>query len=307
MPFSPTDLTNLLAWYKADGALWQDSARTIPVALDGDPVGAWDDESGNGNHLLQATTGHQPMYRTEVLNGRPIVRFDGVDDHLQDVSIPIVVPQHIYALVDTTNMGNDYRVFLQRGPAPTAQDPSMYFGAGAGKSWRPTVYWNGDRAVWGVAIRRAAIIRWRISAVDAGVRVDDGIEVTGAHAESTTLNWVQIAFEIVQQAAFDALEIIIAGAVPAQEDADLMNYLTTRGYGGVFEQPVGGLLSFAGSIGRETHKNFVGSLSFAGTVTTIKARILTLLTRSRSLIVESRVYTLSVRARDRLLSLLGRD
>lgn len=51
-------------WYDPSdiSTLWQDSARTTPVTASGQPVGAMDDKSGNGRHLLQATAAARPTY-----------------------------------------------------------------------------------------------------------------------------------------------------------------------------------------------------------------------------------------------------
>lgn len=70
------------AWFDSNdlSTLFQDSARTTPVTSDGDPVGAWDDKSGNGNHLTQATASERPVYRTS--GGLSWVEFDQVDDNL---------------------------------------------------------------------------------------------------------------------------------------------------------------------------------------------------------------------------------
>lgn len=63
--FAPTDLgtTVLRAWYTPQGAKWQDSARSTP-ATGTAPVGAWDDSSGAGRHILQATSGLRPPRTT---------------------------------------------------------------------------------------------------------------------------------------------------------------------------------------------------------------------------------------------------
>ena len=45
-------------------ALFQDSAGTVPVTADGDPVGLMIDQSGNGNHATQSVNGSRPVYRT---------------------------------------------------------------------------------------------------------------------------------------------------------------------------------------------------------------------------------------------------
>jgi Big-like domain-containing protein/concanavalin A-like lectin/glucanase superfamily protein len=68
--FSPDDLAGLELWLAADA---------IVGPADADPVTTWEDESGNGRDATQETAGEKPTYRTGVLNGKPVVRFDGGD------------------------------------------------------------------------------------------------------------------------------------------------------------------------------------------------------------------------------------
>lgn len=53
---------------------WGDPAFKI---LNGSNVSQLTDQSGNGNHILQATGANQPLWVSSGLNGRPTVRFDG--------------------------------------------------------------------------------------------------------------------------------------------------------------------------------------------------------------------------------------
>jgi hypothetical protein len=69
----PTDISDLRAWFAADN---------IVGLVDGDPVAAWDEESGNSLDLAQGTSGARPVYKTGILNGLPVVRFDGSGDHV---------------------------------------------------------------------------------------------------------------------------------------------------------------------------------------------------------------------------------
>ena len=61
--------------------LWLD-ATTIAGLADGDPVGTWPDMSGQGYDATQTTTSKKPTYKLAILNGLPVVRFDGTDDFL---------------------------------------------------------------------------------------------------------------------------------------------------------------------------------------------------------------------------------
>ena len=70
--FSPEQVSGLELWLKADG---------ITGLANADPIATWPDSSGNSRDATQATSGMRPTYRTNVVNGKPIVRFDGSDDY----------------------------------------------------------------------------------------------------------------------------------------------------------------------------------------------------------------------------------
>lgn len=65
--FSPDDIAGL--------ELWLD-ANQITGKNDGDTISTWSDVSGNSNNVTQATAGRQPTYKTNIFNGKPIIRFD---------------------------------------------------------------------------------------------------------------------------------------------------------------------------------------------------------------------------------------
>ena len=79
--FSPLSIPGLKVWLKADASTFQTVAGVAAVA-DADPVGEWKDQSGGANNATQATAGFRPTLRTNVQNGRPVVRADGSDDVL---------------------------------------------------------------------------------------------------------------------------------------------------------------------------------------------------------------------------------
>jgi hypothetical protein len=58
--------------------LWFDASQITGLS-DGNAVVQWNDVSGHSNHAAQGTSGSRPTYRANVVNGRPVVRFDGGD------------------------------------------------------------------------------------------------------------------------------------------------------------------------------------------------------------------------------------
>src|SRR4051794_1826732 len=79
--FSPTDVSGLKLWLKADAGAYSDSGTTL--CANNDTVKQWNDQSGNSNNVTQVTSGKRPTYKTGIQNGQPVLRFDGVDDFLQ--------------------------------------------------------------------------------------------------------------------------------------------------------------------------------------------------------------------------------
>lgn len=78
---SPLDFGVCVAYYNAQvlSSLWQDSARTTAVAADSDPIGSFDDLTGDGNHLLSGSASLKPSYDEDGLNGLGALLFDGDD------------------------------------------------------------------------------------------------------------------------------------------------------------------------------------------------------------------------------------
>ncbi len=70
--FSPLDVGGLHLWLDA----------TDLGLSDGDAVGSWPDKGPDGFDMSQGTTAKKPVYKTGIIGGGPIVRFDGVDDFM---------------------------------------------------------------------------------------------------------------------------------------------------------------------------------------------------------------------------------
>jgi hypothetical protein len=75
---SPIPTDGLVLWLKADKGVSE---------MDG-VVGEWQDFSGKFNDAHQIEAANSPLLVTNVLNGKPILRFDGVDDSLSIAGSP---------------------------------------------------------------------------------------------------------------------------------------------------------------------------------------------------------------------------
>lgn len=73
----PEGITGLIAWWKADAGLFQNSNGTTAASANNDPVGYWGDSVGT-RHIIEATAGERPLLQTAL----PSILFDGTDDRL---------------------------------------------------------------------------------------------------------------------------------------------------------------------------------------------------------------------------------
>jgi hypothetical protein len=47
-----------------------------------DPISTWDDLSGNNNDAIQSNVSYKPLFKTNQVNGKSVVQFDGANDSL---------------------------------------------------------------------------------------------------------------------------------------------------------------------------------------------------------------------------------
>jgi hypothetical protein len=114
--YSPADVfgASLALW--ADTAdlsrLYQDSAGTTPVTAAGQPVGRIVDRSGNGRHLIQATSGNRP---TLVAHGTLFgASFDGSNDWLY-ASSAVTLGEYSLVMRTKFDFANGYLWHLEAG------------------------------------------------------------------------------------------------------------------------------------------------------------------------------------------------
>ena len=128
--FSPLNVSGLIGWLKAD---------SIIGLSDGDPVTTWLGSVG-GNNATQSTTANKPTYKVNIINGLPVVRFDGIDDYM-DMNIHTLIPQPCtyfmvcksstwQAMIIDSTAGNRNLIQSAFDPGPENHEVNLYAGTG---------------------------------------------------------------------------------------------------------------------------------------------------------------------------------
>jgi hypothetical protein len=136
--------------------LWL-KAHSLALA-DNDPVATWPDASAHGNDATQASSGLRPLLKTGILNGRAVVRFDGVDDYLNLVDLSGLTAASAIVVVNSTTDGGVSGSGLWNITAATANQAYPY----AAK-----IYETFGRTSRKDAITTPSVQAWRIYSITA--------------------------------------------------------------------------------------------------------------------------------------------
>jgi len=81
----PLSIAGCATWLDAADitTMFQNTTATTPVTADGQTIGAWKDKSSNSYFFIQGTTANQPTYKSSILNGASITRWNGSSTGLQ--------------------------------------------------------------------------------------------------------------------------------------------------------------------------------------------------------------------------------
>ncbi len=138
------DLTykaNLLAWYKADAGTFTTDVGTT-VATDGSRVGRWEDQSGNGHHLVRTANTTRPVLESGAgPRGKPALQFSATDSNYLQLgssgSVSTTFP-------DGTTVGTIFVVFKPTATITSATSPTFLAGVSASHSTTANCIMLGD-------------------------------------------------------------------------------------------------------------------------------------------------------------------
>jgi hypothetical protein len=212
--FDPLDLLPVL-WLDASDATTLKDAGGANADAD-EAVATWNDKSGEGNNATQSTAGDRPLRKTNVINGRDVMRFDGSGDNMQFPN-PHIGIYSTWFLVSKTA---DTTYLTLWDPATNG----LFFDAtdsGSGAAL-DDLFFLGDVRVNGALVSpatRGQMLTDRGSAVNM---------VTADDLYSDHANWQILGYGSGFDATMDVCEILVFPALSAGDRDDVEAYLTTK-------------------------------------------------------------------------------
>lgn len=99
---TPTSYANLMAWWKADSLSLSDATPVGNIGTE------WISSDASVNQLANPTAGQRPLYKTSIINGQPVVRFDGSDDFLfMSAALALLTSDYTFIVIGTAPSGTD--------------------------------------------------------------------------------------------------------------------------------------------------------------------------------------------------------
>lgn len=217
--FSPRDSAGLLLWLKAD---------TLSLTLaNSDPISTWFDASGNVNNATQTLT-NRPLFKTNIQNGLPCVRFDGSNDYMNLAGISSTLPFTVFITYKKRTTGVKCPIMVSN----TGDDPYVYF------EWLDDQYYimsNGCNYYTGPAGYTTCTTITQLSPSScSGIKVyANGTEIAatlgGGAGANLQFKYVGARVTDGDYADGDIFEIIFYNhAVTSQLQTDVQNYLRTK-------------------------------------------------------------------------------
>ena len=105
--FVPTDITGC--------QLWLDASEGVTYDVDNN-VSVWTDESGNSNNATQLVGANQPLLVPGVINGKPVIHFDGSHSFLTGTQITDINTSSfslfvVFRAANSANYGDIEQIF----------------------------------------------------------------------------------------------------------------------------------------------------------------------------------------------------
>ena len=212
-PFAPTDIAGLQLWLKADALALSDGAA----------VATWPDSSTHVYNLA-ATGSEQPTFKTAIVNGKPVVRFNGTTNRMYNAATFLTVqPDTIFFVAKATGTADWYLI----------GDDSSHIFVGQTPTNNIAIYAGGSVIADAVNHSGAFHVFTGIFNGGSSAVYVDGTSVASGSAGTNQLQQICVMSNSVgSPSAFspgDIAEIIIYNTALSPTDrASVTNYLKTK-------------------------------------------------------------------------------
>lgn len=157
----------------AMSTMWQDTAKTIPVAADGDRVAVWEDARGNGISFSVTDDARRPTWREGA--GKPYVDFHGNHQLIRnatDLNFPVV---GAHAHITSSNSGAVVYMHPHddANTAPYARTGILHTIYG-----QAGILWNGTARATAASVLNGSAFRRISSCHSTGKLYTDGVAET---------------------------------------------------------------------------------------------------------------------------------
>lgn len=215
VPTLPT-IAGLAARYNADDA--------ASIASSATAVSQWNDVSGNGRHLVQATSTNQPKTGTRTLNGRNVIDFDGSNDFLKSSAWTLAQPLTYFVVAETDVAGN--QLVIDRGTSGTPGGPILQRNSTG--SWEA---FGGTSLIGGTADLNPHVFAAVFNGASSRLRVD-GAQVAGnAGAQSFSAGGITVGSSRTPSLYWNghvAEVLVYAGALSTADIEAVEDYLAYK-------------------------------------------------------------------------------
>jgi hypothetical protein len=113
--WTPAYISDLVVWLDADDTAFSNN----------DAVDSWINK-GSGGDAEQTDSAKRPIFKTNLLNGKPGVDFDGTNDHLQISSLALDTYISLFVVAKTTTAKP---IFIEHSATANSNDGFYFYGA----------------------------------------------------------------------------------------------------------------------------------------------------------------------------------
>jgi hypothetical protein len=183
---------------------------------DGDPIGSWTDQEGSDN-LTENTSSKKPTLRTNGINGKQILEFDGSDDMLTaSFGTTITQPDQIFTVAKKRSSGSSSRETIHE----TSTNPGRQLLDSDGDStWR---IFAGNNLDSGTNDDTSAHVYTTLYNGSNSVLRRDGVQIASGNAGTEDLPSFRVGADHspAHYGDYDIAEILIYDADLSDSDRD---------------------------------------------------------------------------------------